>query len=230
MNNQRRCFFCSSGVMKFQPITNKKGEIISLHNICQSCNKDQTKHSLAKKKKTLLKNSKRTFKTSKPKSRLLKGMLVILASAALSYNLCIGLASADFISNTVSFQAPQTATSTSTIAPKEPVVVKSETIKEKILKYALKYDVDPRELENIVRCETGSQDVNKASTTIQSRYLIGTPRRELSFGVAQIHISAHGIPKELAYDVDYSLDFLASHWAKGHQSMWKNCSLKYGYL
>lgn len=105
-----------------------------------------------------------------------------------------------------------------------------ETIKEKILRYSLKYDVDPRELENIVKCETGATDVNKASTTIQSRYLIGTPRRELSFGVSQIHVSAHGITKEQAYDVDYSLDFLASHWSKGHQVMWLNCSKKFGYL
>lgn len=116
------------------------------------------------------------------------------------------------------------------IAPKENVVVKPETIKEKILRYALKYDVSPTQLENIVLCETGATDVNKASTTIQSRYLEGTPRRERSFGLVQVHITAHGIPYEKAIDPDFSLDFLASHWAKGHRSMWLNCSVKYGYL
>lgn len=163
-------------------------------------------------------------------------MLVTLVSAALSYNASTGLASADFMSNTVSFQQTPVSSSTAPQSAQEairrtetpnPV---SETIKEKIARYSAKYGVNPVELENIVKCETGAVDVNKASTTIQSNYLKGTPRRELSFGVAQIHISAHGIPRELAYNVDYSLDFLASHWAKGHQKMWLVCSQKYGYI
>lgn len=106
---------------------------------------------------------------------------------------------------------------------------KSETIKEKILKYALKYDVDPRELENIVKCETGAVDVNKASTTIRSRYLEGTPRHERSWGLAQIWLTGHpDVTYEQAVDPDFALEFLASNW-KQHKAWWM-CSKKYGYI
>lgn len=224
MNNQRRCFFCSSSTMKFQPITNKKGEIISLHNICQSCDKNQTLHSLKKKQSTL--NLKRSTKPTKKKSRVLKGYAVGIVSAATMFFACNALAQID---TSVTYTASSTPQTIKTI-PQKHEILKPETIKEKILRYSLKYDVSPVELENIVKCETGATDVNKASTTIQSRYLIGTPRRELSFGVSQIHVSAHGITKEQAYDVDYSLDFLAKHWSLGHKDMWYNCSIKNHYL
>lgn len=212
--------------MKFQPITNKKGEIISLHNICQSCNKNQTLHSLKKKQSTL--SSKKSIKPTKRKSRRLKGYAVGLVSLALTFSALTSLANYDTSVVYTASSTPQIAH----VSPKMAITATkpSKTIKDKIEHYATLYGVNPVELENIVKCETGAENVNEASTTIQSNYLKGTPRRELSFGVSQIHISAHGITREQAYDVDYSLDFLASHWAKGHQKMWLVCSQKYGYI
>lgn len=230
--NIKTCFFCQTGVA-FKPIMNAKGEIISTHSICRnpSCpmnQKDLTALKLKSRKST--KRSRTAKRTTKKKSRHISGLVVGMTTLAVTFFGCNALASFEMPSSEILYQAPQTTTSTSTIAPKESVSVKPETIKEKIMRYALKYDVSPVELENIVKCETGATDVNKASTTIQSRYLIGTPRRELSFGVSQIHVSAHGITKEQAYDVDYSLDFLAKHWSLGHKDMWYNCSIKNHYL
>lgn len=226
MNNQKSCFFCKHRAMKLMPIKNKQGYVIATHNICRTCNKDQTQYSLKKRKYTL--SSKKNIKSTKRKSRVLKGYAVGLVSLALTFSALTTLANYDT-------SVVYTASSTPQIAPvshKTAITATkpSKTIKDKIEHYAALYGVNPIELENIVKCETGSKDVNQASTTIQSNYLKGTPRRELSFGVSQIHISAHGITREQAYDVDYSLDFLASHWAKGHQAMWLNCSKKFGYI
>ena len=87
--------------------------------------------------------------------------------------------------------------------------------------------IEAKEIENIIECETGGT----WDTKIQSNYLKGTPRRELSFGLAQIHVSAHkGITREMASDPDFAIRFLVYHWKQGHRSMWLNCSKKYGYL
>ena len=226
--NIKSCWACHTGVA-FQPLTNGKGEILKTNSICRnpSCplfTQNLTKLALKKKKSSL--SSKRISKHSKPQSRLLQGTLVGLSSLVLTVTALTSLASADYTNSTETFVAPKTSS-----APSQAPVVTKESIKEKILRYSLKYDVDPRELENIVKCETGSEDVNKASTTIQSRYLIGTPRRELSFGIVQLHISKlNGVTLENAYNVDYSLNYLAREWKAGNQWMWKNCSLKYGYL
>ena len=233
MNNHNKCA-CGSNSVSYRPIKNKNGYAKSLHRICQNCGKDLTAISLRKRASTLKRNlssrnSNRGIKNTYRRNRLVPGMIATLAIAVVSSFGFTALANSEGLKNEVTYQAPQISTSTPPSVPEtkpEPV----ESIKEKILRYSLKYDVNPKEIENIVKCETGSEDVNKASTTIQSRYLIGTPRRELSFGVAQIHISAHGITREQAYDVDYSLDFLANHWSKGHRGMWMNCSLKYHYI
>lgn len=122
MNNQKQCYFCKSGT-KYMPITNKKGEIISLHSICQNPKCSVNLTMLALKKRTSSLNSKRISKTSKHKSRLLKGTLVTLVSAALSYSACIGLANADFTSNTVTYQQTEQSISTSTTSKQTDTVI-----------------------------------------------------------------------------------------------------------
>lgn len=181
-------------------------------------------------KKKSLHSSKKISKTT-TKSRLWQGTSVMLLSLALSWSGFTALANADSISNTVTYQqtVPTTSTSTPINAPKTKVE-SVESIKEKILRYSLKYDVSPVELENIVKCETGAVDVNKASTTIRSRYLEGTPRHEKSWGLVQIHVSKVAVSYEDAINPDFALEYLAKNWKAGNQWMWKNCSLKYGYL
>lgn len=235
--NIKSCWSCHTGV-KFQPITNSRGDIIATHSICRSlsCPMNQQDLTAIKlKQRKSIKSFKSVKRTTKRKSRFISGASVGLISLICTFSALTSFANFQLPSSEVNYTA-QTASSTAPQieqeAPKrtETPNTVSETIKEKIARYSAHYGVNPVEIENIVKCETGSKDVNEASTTIQSNYLKGTPRRELSFGVAQIHVSAHGISRELAYDVDYSLDFLASHWSKGKQSMWYHCSKKYGYL
>lgn len=163
-----------------------------------------------------------TRPTKKNSTQTLVGrILVTWAIAAASFASFTALANYD---NSVTYQAPIE----SLIQQKIPV--HTETIKEKIQRYADKYDVSEEQLENIVKCEAGAKDVNQASTTIRSRYLEGTPRHEKSWGLAQIHVSKVNVTYEQAIDPDFALDYLAKNWKAGNQWMWKNCSLKYGYL
>lgn len=233
--NIKECWSCHTGV-KFQPITNSRGDIIATHSICRSLScpmnqQDLTAIKLKQKKST--KHSVSVKRTTRRKSRFISGASVGLISLICTFSALTSFANFQLPSSEIIYQQTPVSSSTAPQSAQEAIrrTESVETIKDKILRYSAHYGVNPVEIENIVKCETGAVDVNKASTTIQSRYLEGTPRQELSFGISQIHVSAHkGITKEMAYDVDYSLDFLASHWAKGHQSMWLNCSKKYGYI
>lgn len=100
-----------------------------------------------------------------------------------------------------------------------------KTIPEKIYEYANKYNVSGELMEKIVRCEN-----HELNPKLQSKlkYKFSDPssgiiygEREMSYGLAQIHLPAHpGISYEQATDVDFSLDFMAKNIAKGKGSMW----------
>lgn len=167
-------------------------------------------------KSKLPKSLKKPTRNIKKKNRLLKGLTVGITSLVLTVWSCNALANFDMTTlNSVVYQK-STTTPTMTTAVVQP----SESIKEKILRYSLKYDVNPQEIENIVKCETGATDVNEASTTIRSRYLEGTPRHERSWGLAQIWLTGHpDVTYEQAIDPDFALDFLAKNW-KQHKQWW----------
>ena len=229
---------CGSNSVSYRPIKDKNGYAKSLHRICQNCGKDLTKISLQKRASTLKRNessrrSNHAIKRTAKRSRLVPGMIATIAIAVTSSFGWNALANFDGFKSEVSYQATSTVVqaSTSTTQDADASVqntlgttkserVHLETIKEKILRYSLKYDVDPREIESIVKCEAGATDVNKASTTIRSRYLEGTPRHERSFGLAQISLRNHPETSyDQAVDPDYALNFLTSNW-KQHKDWW----------
>lgn len=75
--------------------------------------------------------SERKKRTTKRPSRFISGAFVGLSTLAVTFFGLTSYANFEMPKSEVMYQAPQTASSTSTIAPKEPVVVKPETIKEK---------------------------------------------------------------------------------------------------
>jgi hypothetical protein len=104
----------------------------------------------------------------------------------------------------------------------------TETIEEKIDRYALKYEVSAKIMYSLAKCESG------LNPTIQSghKYTYSRPEqgiyegeRELSFGISQIHLPAHpSITKQMATDPDFSLDFMAKHIKAGNAPrMWVQC-------
>lgn len=88
------------------------------------------------------------------------------------------------------------------------------SLSQKIGLVAIKYNVSPEILTKVIQCESFG------SSTVQS-YVVTNGIREDSWGLAQIHLSAHPeVTKAQALNVDFSLDFLASNLAKGQGNMW----------
>lgn len=168
--NIKSCWACHTGVA-FQPLTNGKGEILKTNSICRnpSCplfTQNLTKLALKKKKSS--RSSKRISKPSKPQSRLLQGTLVMLVSAALSYNACIALANNDFTNNTVTYTSTTSTEqkqSTSTSSEKTAVSVgKSEITPEEFKAYfleeATKAGVWVKKAEHMMKVESGGWNVH----------------------------------------------------------------------
>lgn len=90
---------------------------------------------------------------------------------------------------------------------------------EKIILYSAKYDVSPKELHAIVKCESQFNPNANLRTS-----------REDSWGWVQINTKVHPVTISQAKDLDYSIDFLAKHWSDGHKEMWYNCAKKANLL
>ena len=91
-------------------------------------------------------------------------------------------------------------------------VVKTETISEKLTRYATKWNVSREVMYKVVKCETaGTFD-----PTIKS----GHPGEE-SYGLAQINLpSWPKITKAQAIDPDFALNFLAEKLSQGKGRLW----------
>lgn len=90
----------------------------------------------------------------------------------------------------------------------QPVVYSTSTAQVIIEAYAVKYGVDSHSLTSTLACESGynADAVGDKGT---------------SFGVAQIHLSAHPeVSREQALDPLWSIDWAAKMFAAGRASMW----------
>jgi len=91
-----------------------------------------------------------------------------------------------------------------------------ERIQKEVREQAERYNVPYEEMWNTILCESG------ASTTVQSNYRytftnekkgIRKGARELSFGIAQIHLPDHpDVTKEQALDPAFAINFMAKNW------------------
>jgi len=109
-------------------------------------------------------------------------------------------------------------------------------------KYAQKYQIKTIQISRIIDCENGNYDPTKQSL---HRYSTGqidrhpewgeVGEREKSFGLVQIHLPAghtwqgEKVTEEMAKDPELSIEFLAYHISKGHQSWW-SCSELIGII
>ena len=227
MNNQKVCFYCHSGT-KYMPITNKKGEIISLHSICQNpnCSVNLTMLALKKRKSTL--NLKKRIKPTQKKSRLGKGLAVGLVSAVSMFYACTSLAQID---TSVVYTASSTPRQVSRIDVERTETINpvSESIHDKLTRYALKYDIPRQELWQLVGCETGYQwDANMQSKAIYTfddpKHGIVKGTQEKSYGLAMLHAPVHTeLTMSQIKDADFALDWIGKHWGERKQ-LWKNCT------
>lgn len=106
-----------------------------------------------------------------------------------------------------------------------PVLWDKAYLIEKVREIAKSYQISAKEMEATIDCETGGT----WDTKIQSNYLKGTPRREKSFGLAQVHLRDWpDVSYEQAIDPIFAINFMAKHFAKGEKGMW-SCARLLGY-
>jgi hypothetical protein len=78
-----------------------------------------------------------------------------------------------------------------------------------------RYDISEKDIETILRvleCESNFQN-------IQSECLDENGNRELSFGIAQIHLPSHpDVTMEQALDEEFSINWTAKKWIKGFRT------------
>lgn len=82
------------------------------------------------------------------------------------------------------------------------------TVQQSIVKYAKIYNVSAKEMTLVMKCESGLNP-----------HAIGD--HGTSYGLSQIHLPAHpDISKQQAFDVDFSVEFMAKSFSQGNQGMW----------
>lgn len=111
--------------------------------------------------------------------------------------------------------------------PADYFVIKKEwgeaEIKTEYKKQAEKYGVSFTKMWATVLCENPELDPNLQSHA----YIHGV--QEKSFGTSQIHLPDHPeITKEQATDVEFSAEFMAKMFSKGHADRWTCYRKLYG--
>lgn len=97
-----------------------------------------------------------------------------------------------------------------------------ERIEKEIQEKAKQYGANPIVMANVIQCESNG------STTIQSLARNKNGERENSWGLVQIHLTAHThITKEQAIDPEFAIEFLAKNITK-NPYMWTCYKLIYG--
>jgi len=110
------------------------------------------------------------------------------------------------------------SSSTSTLPVESPVraEIGSSTIKQLIYDKGLGVGLSEAKIGQIfatIECESRYRN-------IQSQ-IVKDGIQELSFGISQISIIHHPhITKEMALDIEYSVNFIVDEFAKGHEKKW----------
>lgn len=187
---------------------------------CKKCGVTDVGHKRAVKGwRTRRKTSPKLTESRKTSFNALGALLVLWA---------IGTAVAlPFQSSTVLYskayaETVQNVPNLGILEPNLRKTVESETISEKIDRYAKKYDVSADEIYRTLACESQ----NFIDPAIQAKF-VGTKGRERSFGYAQIHLTSHPhVSYEQAIDPDFAIEFTAKNWKK-HKDWWV-CARKLG--
>lgn len=112
------------------------------------------------------------------------------------------------------------------IAPPAPTNPSKEEYVAYAVKKAVEANLMPTEVKKVIECETsGTWDPK-----IQSGHKnVKDGGRELSFGLAQIHLPDHpDVTLEEATDPYFAMDFLISEWEEGRAWQWTCWKIHYG--
>ena len=243
MNNQKVCFYCHSGT-KYMPITNKKGEIISLHSICQNpnCSVNLTMLALKKRKSTL--NLKKRIKPTQKKSRVLQGILVMLTSLVISWTGLTALANYDYANNTQTYVASRLSTSTTktkeTVDVESPKTLKIElgstkntkaNIRAYVLYQASSTGVWVDKIDHMVENESHYDPTAIGDMKLICQYGKNKGKPVRAKGIWQITDCGHPeITDEQAFDIEWSTAWALSIISKSQKdcrNQWTTCDSWY---
>ena len=115
-------------------------------------------------------------------------------------------------------------------APVRPISVvvveeKPVSLDEYVQRYAIRYGVSADDMWRVIRCENPSLDPMQQSNARYTRnhpeWGVVAGQRELSYGVAQIHLpTAGGVTYEQATDMEFSVEWMAKRFSEGKQHLW----------
>lgn len=112
--------------------------------------------------------------------------------------------------------------STAIAADNDYKVVAKTEIEQKIKLYSDKYNVSFQKMYNTIDCETAHTFNPQIQSEVKYNFSdhkrgIVKGEQEKSWGLAQIHLPDHpNITLEQATDIDFSLNFMAKEYSKGH--------------
>lgn len=101
----------------------------------------------------------------------------------------------------------------------------TQQLKDYARKEAIEAKLNPEQVIRVITCETAGT----WNPEIQSGHKnVRDGGRELSFGLAQIHLPAHpDVSLEEATDPYFAIDWLIEKWKKGKQRIWSCYNLYY---
>lgn len=110
---------------------------------------------------------------------------------------------------------------TSKIVPEAKAEIPELSLVERVVVYAKQYGVDPLLMVKLIDCETAGTWKEDVQSNYKYKKGALKGQRELSFGLAQIHLPDHKeITKAQAKDIDFALDFMAGNIKDGNIGIW----------
>lgn len=107
---------------------------------------------------------------------------------------------------------------------KVEITNKVEFVESLVEIYAAKYNVSKSSLLKTIKNENNTFDFDRQSDLKYkkgNRWGFKEGEREKSYGIAQIHLPDHpDVTYEEATDPEFSVNFMASNFAKGNENWW----------
>lgn len=234
--NIKQCWACHTGV-KFQPITNSRGDIIATHSICRSlsCPMNQQDLTAIKlKQRKSIKSFKSVKRTTRRKSRFISGAVVGISSLMLTVYALTSYANFQLPSSELNYTA-QTASSTAPQSSKIDVghtesveMVSTTTVKEYVLEQAKIAGVHVAKVDHMAEHEShyNTKAVGDMNITCERT---GKPVR--ARGIFQITECFHPeVSDEQAFDYKWATAWalnIIAHSKKDCISQWATCASWY---
>lgn len=128
--------------------------------------------------------------------------------------------------STVHYVAEHAEARTVEVEKVEPKANK-EIVEDLVDKYSAKYGVSKTAMLRTLKNENNTFEFCRQSDMkykAGNRWGFPAGTREKSYGVAQIHLPDNKVTKEQACDPEFSVEFMAKHFAMGKQRMWMGYS------